>query len=126
MSPDTSKNCKLEKGYRKLFAWQKSNEMACQIYLETKSFPKEETYGLTSHLRRAALSVPVNLVEGMGRQNRRELKQFVNIALGSLSETEYLLEFCLRMGYLKNSSFQRLENLRQESGNLCWKFYLSL
>ena len=126
MSPDTSKNLKSEKGYRKLFAWQKSDEMAYQIYLETKSFPKEEIYGITSQLRRSALSVPVNLAEGVGRQNKKELRQFVNIALGSLSETEYLLEFCLRLGYLESSVFEKLESFRQETGNICWKFYLSL
>jgi four helix bundle protein len=114
-----------EKGYKKLIVWQKSDELAYQIYLETKKFPKEEIYGITSQLRRAALSVPTNLVEGSGRQNKKEVKQFVNIALGSLGETEYLLEFSLKLGYFDLKTYEILENLRQEVGNLLWRFYLS-
>ena len=83
-------------------------------------------YGIISQLRRAALSIPTNLVEGTGRQGRKELKQFVNITLGSLVETEYLLSFCLRLNYLSQDSYNRLQYLRQEVGNLLWKFYKSL
>ena len=71
-----------QKGYRKLIVWQKADEFSFQIYFATKSFPKEELYGITSQLRRAALSVPTNIAEGYGRQGRKELKQFINIALG--------------------------------------------
>lgn len=78
----------MEKQYKKLLVWEKANELACKIYQETKQFPKEELYGITSQLRRAAVSIPTNIVEGSGRQNRKEFKQFVNIALGSLAETE--------------------------------------
>ena len=99
--------------------------MAFQIYLETKKFPKDEIYGITSQLRRAAISVPTNIVEGTGRQGRNELKQFANIALGSLAETEYLLEFCLHLTYLKENSYEKLENLRKEAGALLWNFYKS-
>lgn len=114
-----------EKGYKKLIVWQKADELAYQVYLETKKFPKEETYGITSQLRRAVLSIPTNLVEGVGRQGRREVKQFANIALGSLAETEYLLEFSLKLKYFDQKVYSKLENLRQEVGNLLWKFYLS-
>ena len=78
-----------EKGYKKLIVWRKADELAYQIYLETKKFPKDEVYGITSQLRRAAFSVPTNIVEGTGRQGKNEMRQFVNIALGSLAETEY-------------------------------------
>ena len=73
------------KGYKKLKVWQKADELALAIYIESKKFPKEEIYGITSQLRRAALSVPTNIVEGSGRQNKKEFRQFVNIALGSLA-----------------------------------------
>ncbi len=116
----------MEKGYKKLIVWQKADELAYQTYLETKKFPKDEIYGITSQLRRAALSVPVNIVEGTGRQGKKELKQFANIALGSLAETEYLLEFCLRLKYLNNESYKKLENLRKNVGGLLWNFYKSL
>ena len=116
----------MEKGYKKLIVWQKADELAYQVYLETKKFPRDEIHGITSQLRRAALSVPVNIVEGTGRQGKKELKQFANIALGSLAETEYLLEFCLRLKYLNEESYQKLEGLRKESGALLWRFYKSL
>ena len=72
----------VEKGYKKLIVWQKADELVYQVYLATKSFTKEEIYGITSQLRRAVLSVPTNIVEGYGRQGKKELKQFINIALG--------------------------------------------
>lgn len=115
----------MEKGYKKLIVWQKADELAYQVYLETKKFPNEETYGMISQLRRAALSVPTNLVEGTGRQGKNEMKQFSNIALGSLAETEYLLEFCSRLRYLDKANYDRLEDLRRETGALLWKFYKS-
>lgn len=115
-----------EAGYKKLIAWEKADELAYQIYLETRKFPKEEMYGITSQLRRAALSVPTNLVEGTGRQGRKELRQFVNIALGSMAETEYLLDFSLRLKYFSQETHKRLQDLRQESGSLLWRFYQSL
>ncbi len=113
-------------GYRKLIVWQKADELAYQIYISTKSLPKEETYGLISQIRRASLSVPANIVEGYGRQGKRELKQFVNIALGSLAETEYLLDFILRLKYLDQNEHNKLQGLRKEVGNLLWRFYKSL
>jgi len=116
----------MEKGYKKLMVWQKANKLAYQIYLETKNFPKSEMYGMTSQLRRAAVSIPTNIVEGTGRQGKKELKQFINISLGSLAETEYLLEFCFQLKYLNKESYEKLERLRNETGGLLWKFYQSL
>ncbi len=115
-----------EYGYKKLLVWKKADEPAYQIYIETKSFPKEELYGITSQLRRAALSIPTNLVEGTGRQGKKELKQFVNIALGSLAETQYLLDFSLRLEYLNKLEYEKLQKLREETGRLLWSFYNNL
>ena len=115
-----------EKGYKKLIVWQKADELAYRVYVTTKNFPEREIYGITSQLRRAALSVPTNIVEGCGRQGRKELKQFVNIALGSLAETEYLLDFSLRLGYFTQEEHTKLQDLRREAGSLLWKFYKSL
>ena len=114
-----------EKGYKKLIVWQKANDLAYKIYLVTKTFPIEEKYGITSQLRRAALSVPTNLVEGSGRQGKAESRQFANIALGSLLETEYLLDFTLKLKYLKGKEHKPLQDLRAEVGRLLWKFYKS-
>lgn len=81
---------------------------------------------MISQLRRSALSVPTNIVEGMGRQGKGELRQFVNIALGSLAETEYLLEFCKRLNYLDEKNYEILEQMRKEIGSLLWNFYKSI
>ena len=113
-------------GYNKLTVWKKADELVYQIYLITKNFPKEEIYGLTSQLRRAALSIPTNIVEGYGRQSKKELKHFVNIALGSLAETKYLLYFSERLGYAQAVQYNKLNGLAEEVGRLLWKFYESL
>jgi len=111
------------KGYQKLIVWQKADELACQIYRSTENFPKKEQYGLTSQIRRASLSVSTNIVEGMGRQGKKELRNFINIALGSLAEVEYLLGFARRLEFLTQKEFSRLEGFRSEAGALLWRFF---
>ncbi len=111
--------------YGDLIVFQKADELAFRIYGITDSFPKFETFGLTSQLRRAALSVPTNIVEGYARKSKKELQQFVNIALGSLAETEYLLNFSKRRDYLK-TDISEVEALLAEVGRLLWSFYRSL
>jgi four helix bundle protein len=76
--------------YKDLIVFQKSDELAFQIYKATDKFPKAEMFGLTSQIRRAALSIPTNIVEGYTRRGEKELIQFINIALGSYAETQYL------------------------------------
>lgn len=115
----------MEKGYKNLITWKKADELARKVYLESKKFPKDELYGMTSQLRRAAISVPTNIVEGYGRQGKNELRQFVRIALGSLSETEYLLEFCFNLKYLSRDAYDELEKLRKDTGAFLWNFYKS-
>lgn len=109
--------------YKNLKVWQKADELAFEIYKRTKAFPKDEIYGITSQLRRAALSVPTNIVEGYARKGDKELSRFVNIAMGSLAETEYLLEFSQRLGYIQGNEYKRIEGLRKEVGKLLWNFY---
>ena len=123
MTQDTSQI--KEKGYKKLLAWQKADELVYQIYLETKKFPRDEIFGITSQIRRVALSVPTNIVEAMGRQSKGEMKQFLNIGLGSLAETEYLIEFSKRLKYIDEKTFHQLEGLRKEVGALLWGLYKS-
>jgi len=115
-----------EVGFKRLMVWKKADELAFEIYIATKIFPKEEAYGITSQLRRAALSVPTNIAEGYARQGQKELKQFVSIALGSLAETKYLLDFCSRLKYVNVDQHNKLINLAEEVGRLLWKFYKSL
>ncbi len=113
------------RGYEKLNVWKKADELALQVYLVTKNFPKEELYGLTSQLRRASISIPTNIVEGCGRQGKKETRQFINIALGSLAETEYLIKFCKRINFITDAEYNKLMCLRDEVGALLWGFYKS-
>jgi len=109
--------------YKELTVWKKADLFAFEIYRTTRSFPKEELYGLTSQIRRAALSIPTNIVEGYARSGDKELARFITIALGSLTETEYLLDFCRRLNYISRRDFERIEGLRSEVGKLLWNFY---
>jgi four helix bundle protein len=84
-----------------LLVWQKSMDMAVQVYRLTACFPKSELYRLTSQVTRAAVSVPANIAEGNGRGSRREYAHFLAIAKGSLNETETFLFLALRLGYLR-------------------------
>ena len=111
--------------YKKLIVWEKADDLAFQIYNISRSFPKEEQYGMTSQLRRAAISVPTNIVEGVGRQNKNETRQFINIALGSLNETKYLADLSKRLNLLSEIDYQVLERLMDRVGALLWKSYKS-
>ena len=88
--------------HRKLDVWQKSMELVREIYQITSAFPKHEEYGLSSQMRRAAVSVPSNLAEGAARKGNKEFKQFLNIAQGSLSELDTQVELAQMLGYIAN------------------------
>ncbi len=77
--------------FKKLNVWQEAHNLVLAVYRETKKFPKEEIYCLTSQLRRAVVSIPNNIAEGCGRNSKKELYNFLNISMGSSSEVEYLL-----------------------------------
>lgn len=111
--------------YRDLIVFQKADDLAFRIYKLTETFPKSETFGLISQLRRAAVSIPTNIVEGYARKGKKEVSQFINIALGSLAETEYLLNFAKRLGYCK-TDVSDIEGVIEETGKLLWGFYRSL
>jgi len=112
--------------YKDLKVWQKADEFALAVYRITRHFPKDEMYGLTSQLRRAALSVPTNIVEGYARKGDKELSRVINIAVGSLAEVEYLLSFSKRLEYLSEDAYEEAETLRNEVGRLLWSFYKKL
>jgi four helix bundle protein len=88
------------RGYRDLIAWQKAMSLVTEIYRVTQSFPREELYGLTSQLRRAAVSVPSNLAEGYARNSRNEFRHFIGQARGSLAEIETQVEIAKALGFL--------------------------
>lgn len=109
--------------WKNLEVWKLSNELAYQLYIVTKNFPKEEMYGLTSQLRRAGLSVPTNIVEGYSRKGDKELSRFVNISLGSLAETKYLLYFSNRMGFISDEDYKELKHDYDNLEKKLWRFY---
>lgn len=111
--------------YKKLLVWQVADELVNLIYDLTIPFPKDELYSLTSQIRRAALSVVANIIEGHARNNHNEFRHFLSIALGSLSEVEYYLEFALRRDYLTKQQFEKAAALRSRCGQLLWKLYKS-
>jgi len=109
--------------WENLEVWKLADELALRVYLLTKGFPKDELYGITSQLRRAALSVPTNIVEGYSRKGDKELTRFVNISLGSLAETKYLVKFAKKLGLLNEKDYEKLRTGYEELGRKLWKFY---
>ncbi len=103
------------RNYTKIKAWQLSDELALSIYKATERFPKSEIWSLTSQMRRAAVSVPANIVEGSARKNRKEYLQFLYIAISSLAELNYYIRFAKEVGYLAIKRYEELWAKSQES-----------
>jgi four helix bundle protein len=112
-------------GYQKLIAWQVADELAWEVYELTDKFPKHELYGMTSQLRRAVLSVPLNIVEGHARNNKNEFRRFLKIALGSLAEVDYLLKFSIKRKYITYKDCKEVAMKRESCGKLLWKLMKS-
>jgi len=93
---------------------------ANEVYDYTKNFPREEIFGLTSQLRRSALSVILNYIEGYARQKRNVLRNFLEISYGSLKESKYLVYFSYRRGYLKEEEYKNLLDLAEKIGGMLW------
>ena len=87
------------RNYRDLLVWEKAHSLTLCIYRETQTFPKEERFGLTSQIRRAASSIGANLAEGCGRRSDGEMARFVQIAMGSAAELSYHLLVVPRLGF---------------------------
>ena len=96
--------------FKKYDIWQLSHSLTLEVYKITYNFPKEELYGLTSQIRRASSSIPTNISEGCGRNSDKEFNQFLNIALGSANETEYLLILSKDLNYINNEFFEKMVN----------------
>ncbi len=96
------------KDFRQLKVWEKSHQLALAVYKATKEFPKEELYGLTSQVRRASMSIPTNIAEGCGRNTDAEFARFLQIAMGSASETEYQLLLSYDLGFLNQEQYDKL------------------
>lgn len=104
--------------YSELIVWQKAMELVQEIYTATKHFPKEEIYGLTSQIRRAAVSVPSNIAEGQGRRSTAEFLHHLSFAYGSLMEVETQILIAGRLNYIEQSEVERLMEKAGEVGRL--------
>ncbi len=96
------------KDFRSLEVWKQSHQLVLSIYRHTESLPKSELFGLTSQIRRASTSIPTNIAEGCGRDGEAELGRFLNIAKGSTSEVEYLLQLAHDLNYIESETHKKL------------------
>lgn len=99
----------------------KMDEYAHRVYAVTRKFPREELFGTTSQLRRAAISVMLNYIEGYARQRSKVHKNFLETAYGSLKESQYLLEFGLAEGYIAQKDYEEVAGLADEIGAMLWR-----
>jgi len=100
---------------KKLRAFDLADDLVVAIYKATRKFPREELYGLTSQIRRAAVSVPTNIVEGCARPSEKDYIHFLHIAYGSLAEVGYLSELSHRLGFLDHETFEAVRGQQQEA-----------
>jgi four helix bundle protein len=112
--------------YERLHAWRESHELALAVYAVTKGFPRQERYGLTSQVRRAAFSAAVNIVEGSARRSTKEFRRFLDIALSSLTEVGYALRFAREAGLLPDEDWASLNDRQNRARFLTWQLYRSL
>jgi len=112
--------------FRDLQIWQKSMQLAVAVYRLTRDFPREELYGLTSQIRRSAVSVPSNIAEGQGRLKLGEFKQFLGIARGSNCELQTQLEIASALGLGNPDLLREAGSLSHEVGKMIYAFLESL
>jgi len=111
--------------FKDLLLWQDAHQLVLKIYKLSEDFPKAETFGITSQLRRAAVSMPCNIAEGCGRYTSKDFANFLQIALGSTNETDYLTLLAKDLSYLSENQFsdvqEHLNKIRAMNINLIEK-----
>ena len=106
-------------GYRKLQVYERSYKAGVAIYRMTEGFPEEEKYGITNQIRRASVSIPLNIAEGYGKKSsQEEFKRFLLMAMGSANEVSVLLDFAKDLGYIKVSQYERAKQEYEEVGKM--------
>ncbi len=106
--------------YKKIRAFHYADQFVLAVYQSTRSFPKEELFGLTSQIRRSAVSIAANIAEGASRQHQKDHLHFLYIARGSAAEAEYLLSLASRFSYLEAKKYKELELLVQETSKILY------
>ena len=106
------------KSYKDLNVWQKGLEIVEKIYNLTKTFPRYEVYGIASQMQRSAISIPSNIAEGFMRQHNKEYVQFLYVALGSCAELETQLIISQKMNYVKQESFNYLQEIIEHESRM--------
>ena len=114
------------RSYRDLIVWQKARELVKKVYEGSESFPRNEVFGLTQQMRRAAVSVPSNIAEGYGRGSRPEYIRFLHIARGSLYEIETQLLLAEDLGYLSGDVSRSLQHAAESVSKLLYRLLASL
>jgi len=112
--------------YERLLAWQFCHQLVLAVYRVTARFPTSERYGLTSQARRAAFSAAVNIVEGGAKRGKREFRRFLDIALGSLNEVEYIIRLARELAILGEPEGGKREELHRQASRTTWKLYASM
>jgi len=107
-------------GHQNDILLQKSDDLVHSIYRVTKNYPKDELFGITSQIRRAAVSLPLNIVEGYARISRNEQRHFLEIAYGSLKEVKYLIYLSVELKYLEKELSETLFDISEELGKMLW------
>ena len=100
--------------FKDLIVWKKAHENVLLIYRLSKGFPKEEQFGLTNQLRRAATSIPTNIAEGAGKSTQKDFANFLQTSLGSAQEVEYLLLLSYELKYLNQQDYSKINLLNNE------------
>ncbi len=112
--------------FKELKVWQKATDMVSAIYLQSQGFPKDEIYGLTSQIRRSAISIPSNIAEGCGRKSEKDFHNFLGIALGSAFELETQLILAMNLNFLSKQDFSPIESEIQHIQNMIIKLQSTL
>jgi len=112
--------------YERLRAWKACDDLTIAVYKFTKTFPRDELYGLTSQARRAALSAGANIAEGSAKRGPREFRRYLDISIGSLSELANALHVAKRLEYLTLEEWRELDGLRTMASTLTWHLYKSV
>ena len=112
--------------FERLEAWRACHALALQVYAVTKAWPNDERYGLTSQVRRAAVSAASNIAEGAAKRGPREFGRYLDMALGSLSELAYQLMLARDLGIMPTTAWEEVNRIRESASKLTWRLYESI